>query len=156
VTVVNAYGILKFLHVVSVIAWVGGVTGLAVVTWRLRRERNREILAALLRQATSYGQMIAGPASGIVLLSGAAMVGMAHVGFGTFWVLWGFAGILLHFLVGAVFIRKRTMELGRLASNNGGDDQSLVESASKLWTVQLIYLAIMASVVWAMVLKPTL
>jgi uncharacterized membrane protein len=154
--VVSAYGVLKFLHVLSVIVWVGGVTGLAVVTWRLRRERNREILAVLLRHATSYGQTIAGPASVVVLLSGVAMVGMAGIGFGTFWVVWGFAGIVLHILIGAVFIRKRTLELARLASTNGGDDQSLLEAARKLWMVQLIYVAIMASVVWAMVLKPTL
>jgi len=154
--VVNAYGVLKFLHVLSVIAWVGGVTGLAVVTWRLRRERNREILAVLLRQATSYGQTIAGPASVIVLLSGVAMVGMASIGFRTFWVVWGFAGILLHILIGAVFIRRRTIELARLASTNGGDDQSLLEAARKLWIVQLIYVAIMASVFWAMVVKPTM
>ena len=64
--VVNAYGFLKFLHVLSVVVWVGGVTGLSVVAWRLGRERNREVLPALLRQATSFGQKIAGPASFIV------------------------------------------------------------------------------------------
>lgn len=153
---VNAYGILKFLHILSVMVWVGGVTSLSVVTWRLRRERNREILAALLRQATSFGQTIAGPASLIVLLSGLAMVGMAHIGFSTFWVLWGFGGILLHFLIGAILLRKRTMGLAQLAAANGGNDVALVAAARRLWTTQLIYLAILASVVGAMVLKPTL
>jgi len=154
--VFNAYNVLKFVHVLSVIAWIGGVTCLAVLIWRVRRERNRAILGTLLRHATTYGQMVAGPASGLVLLSGLGMVGMAGIGFGTFWVLWGFTGIVLHFVFGAVFIRKRTMELARLASAEGGDDQSLAEAGGKLWTVQLIYLAIMALVVGAMVFKPTL
>ena len=100
--------------------------------------------------------MVPGPASGLVLLSGLGMVGMAEIGFTTFWVLLGYAGILLHGIIGAVFIRKRTMELARLASTDGADDQSLAEAGGKLWTVQLIYLAIMALVVGAMVLKPTL
>ena len=152
----NAYNVLKFIHVLSVIAWVGGVACLAVLTWRVSRERNRTILAALLQQATTYGQMVPGPASGLVLLSGLGMVGMAEIGFTTFWVLLGYAGILLHGVIGAVFIRKRTMELARLASTDGADDQSLAEAGGKLWTVQLIYLAIMALVVGAMVLKPTL
>ena len=152
----NAYNVLKFIHVLSVIAWIGGVTCLAVLIWRVRRERNRTILAALLQQATTYGQMVPGPASGLVLLSGLGMVGMAGIGFTTFWVLWGYAGILLHGVIGAVFIRKRTMELARLVSTDGADDQSLAEAGGKLWTVQLIYLAIMALVVGAMVLKPTL
>jgi hypothetical protein len=91
-----------------------------------------------------------------VLLSGLGMVGMTGIGFGTFWVVWGYAGILLHFLIGAVLIRKRTMELARLASADGIDEQALAEAGSRLWTVQLVYLAIMALVVGAMVLKPTL
>jgi uncharacterized membrane protein len=153
---VNAYNVLKFIHVLSVIAWIGGVACLSVLTWRVRRERNRTILAALLRQSSVYGQMVAGPGSGLVLLTGLGMVGMAGIGFGTFWVLWGFGGILLHFLLGAVVIRKRTAELTALASADGGDERTLMEAAGRLWTVQLIYLAVMASVVWAMVLKPTL
>ena len=153
---INAYGILKFLHTLSVLVWMGGVTSLSVVTWRLRGERNREILAALLRQATSFGQTIAGPASLIVLVSGLAMVGTAHIGFSTFWVLWGFGGILLHFLIGAIVLRKRTMKLAQLASANSGNDVALAAAARRLWTTQLIYLAVLASVVGAMVLKPTL
>ena len=153
---VNAYGVLKFLHVLSVIAWIGGVGALTILTRRIARERKREILAAWLRQATAYGQMVAGPASGIVLLTGAAMVGMAKLGFGTLWVVWGFAGIVLHILLGAILIRRRTAELATLASAGTGDDAALLEAGRRLWVVQLIYVALMASVVAAMVLKPTL
>lgn len=152
----NAYGALKFLHVLAVIVWVGGVAGLSVVTWRLRSERNREPLAALLRQATTYGQRIAGPASFIVLLTGPMMVGMAHIRFGTFWVLWGFAGLTAHFWIGATAIRRRTSALLQLASAGSGDDAAILAGAGRLWSAQLIYLAIMAAVVAAMVLKPVL
>ena len=152
----NAYGVLKFLHVLSVVVWVGGVTALSIVTWRLRRERNRAVLAALLGQATVFGQRIAGPASFIVLLTGPMMVGMAKIGFGTFWVLWGFAGLTAHFGIGATALRRRTSALLQLASADSGDDAVLVVAARRLWSAQLIYLAIMAAVVAVMVLKPTL
>jgi uncharacterized membrane protein len=151
----NAYAIVKLLHVVSVIAWLGGMTALSIVTWRLRRERDRQILAALLRQATSFGRMIVGPASGIVLLTGPAMVGMAHIGFRAFWVQVGFAGILLHFIIGATLLRKRTDDLASLASANAGDDDALQAAARRLWSTQIIYLAILAVVVAVMVFKPT-
>ena len=111
----NAYGILKFLHVLSVVVWVGGIAALSVVAWRLRSERNREVLAALLRQASFFGQRVAGPASFIVLLTGLMMVGMAHIGFGTFWVLWGFAGLTAHFWIGATALRRRNNALLQLA-----------------------------------------
>jgi uncharacterized membrane protein len=154
--VLNAYGVLKTLHVLSVVVWVGGVTGMSIVTWRLRTERNREVLAALLRQATSFGQRIAGPASFIVLLTGPMMVGMAHIGFGTFWLLWGFAGLTAHFWIGATALRRRANTLMALASSSAEEDAALLLAARSLWSVQLIYLAIMAAVVAAMVLKPTL
>ena len=156
IIVLNAYGVLKFLHVLSVVIWVGGVAGLSVVMWRVRNERNREALAVLLRQASSYGERVAGPASFIVLLTGPMMVGMAHIGFGTFWVLWGFAGLTAHFWIGATALRRRTSALMQLASGGSGDDTAILVAARRLWSAQLIYLAIMAAVVAAMVLKPTL
>jgi uncharacterized membrane protein len=151
-----AYGILKFLHVLSVVAWIGGVIALTILTRRIARERNREILAAWLRQATSYGQMVAGPASGIVILTGLAMVGMAKLGFTTLWVVWGYIGIAVHFWLGAVLVRKRTAELAKLAVVGMGDDAALLEAGRRLWVAQLIYVALMATVVAAMVLKPNL
>jgi putative copper export protein len=154
--VLNAYGFLKFLHVVSVIVWVGGVAALSVVAWRMRNERDRQALTALVRQASTYGERVAGPASFIVLLTGPMMVGMAHIGFGTFWVLWGFAGLTAHFWIGATALRRRTSALLRLASGGSGDDAAILVAARSLWSAQLIYLAIMAAVVAAMVLKPTL
>jgi uncharacterized membrane protein len=154
--VLNAYGFLKFLHVLSVVVWVGGVAGLSVVTWRLRSERNREILAALLRQTSTVGQFIAGSASFVVLITGLMMVGMAHIGFATFWVLWGFAGLTAHFWIGATALRRRTSALLLLATAGSGDDAAIDVAARRLWSAQLIYLGIMAAVVAAMVLKPTL
>jgi hypothetical protein len=152
----NAYNILKFLHVVSVIAWVGGAAAISLLTWRLRGEGNREILKGLFPQLMNYGQKIIAPAAGIVLLTGLAMVGIGRIGFGTFWVLWGFTGIVLHTFMGAVVIRKRTMKLGQLSAANTGDEAALIGASRSLWRAQLLYLLILASVVWAMVLKPTL
>jgi uncharacterized membrane protein len=154
--VLNAYSVLKFLHVLSVVVWVGGVAALSLVAWRLRNERNREALTALVRQASWFGERVAGPASFVVLLTGPMMVGMAHIGFGTFWVLWGFAGLTAHFWIGATALRTRTKTLLQLASTSSGDAAAILVAARKLWSAQLIYLAIMAAVVAAMVLKPTL
>jgi uncharacterized membrane protein len=155
-TVMNAYGFLKFLHILSVIVWVGGVAALSLVAWRLKGERNREALAALVSQASLYGQRVAGPASFIVLLTGPMMVGMAHIGFGTFWVLWGFAGLTAHFWIGATALRTRSKTLLQLASTGAGDEPALLLASRRLWSVQLVYLAIMVAVVAAMILKPTL
>jgi len=156
VPVINAYGVLKFLHVLSVIVWVGGITGLTVVTWRVARERNRAALAVILRHSSTFAQHMVGPASGVVLLTGLAMVGMGHIGFGTFWVLLGYAGIALHGFIGGLFLRKHVAELTHLTTGQAGDDAALLAAARRLWTTQLVYLLILVLVVAAMVLKPTL
>jgi uncharacterized membrane protein len=154
--VLNAYGFLKLLHVLSVVVWVGGVGALSVVAWRMRNERTREALAILVRHASMYGERVAGPASFVVLITGPMLVGIGRIGFGTFWVLWGFAGLTAHFWIGATALRRRTKVLLQLASGGSADDAAVLEASRKLWSAQLIYLAIMAAVVAAMVLKPTL
>jgi uncharacterized membrane protein len=153
---VNAYGILKFIHVLSVILWLGGITALSVFVHRATQERDSGVLPSLLTQVTSYGQKVVGPASGLVLLTGPAMVGIGHIGFGTLWVVWGFVGILIHFVFGAIVLRQRVMKLVAVSTSPTATEAELVVAARRLWRAQLIYLAILASVVGAMVLKPTL
>ncbi len=152
----GAYGWLKFLHVLSVIAWLGGVVSLALVTWRIARERNREALSVLARQSAAFGQGICGPASGVVLLTGLTMVWLGHLGFGTLWVVWGYVGIAIHGFTGGIFLSKRVAELIAIASAPGGDEAALIGAARRLWTTQLVYLLLLATVVGAMILKPTL
>ena len=152
----NTYTILKFLHVLSVVIWIGGLTALAIVTWRVARERNRALLVSIVRQTVSYGQGIVAPASVVVLLTGLAMVGIGHVGFATFWVWFGYGGALVHGLIGGFLIRKRAAEVMALASASGGDDTGLNAAARRLWNTQLMYLVLLSVVIAAMVLKPTL
>jgi uncharacterized membrane protein len=151
---INAYNLLKFVHVLSVVVWLGGISTLSILLWRLRRERNRQVVSAFVQQSISFGQRFVGPTSGLVLLTGLAMVGIAGIGFTTFWVVWGLTGIVVHFIYGAVILRTRSM---RLAEASGGTDDAAFTTASRrLSQAQLVYLLILASVIWAMVLKPTL
>ena len=151
----NAYGIMKSLHVLSVVIWIGGLTALAFVTWRVANERNRSVLTEVLRQSVSYGQRVVGAAAVIVLFSGLALVGIGHIGFGTFWVWFGYGGVLVHGIIGGFLIRKRAAELQQLASTPG-DDAALVTAARRLWNTQLVYLTLLTIVIAGMVLKPTL
>src|SRR5207237_4426370 len=118
--------------------------------------QNRVAIAGIVRQAVSYGQVVVGPAAVLVLLTGLAMVGIGHVGFGTFWVWFGYGGVLVHGLIGGFLIRKRAAEVTQLASAAGGDDAALLAAARRLWNAQLVYLILFAVVIAAMVFKPTL
>jgi hypothetical protein len=140
----------------SVVFWIGGAAGLAFVGWRVAKERNRVLLTALLEQGMAYGQRVIAPSAGIVLLSGLALVGIGHIGFGTFWVWFGYGGVLVQFILGGFVIQKRAGELKRLAAAPAGDDVALVAAARRLWNTQIVYLILFAIVIAAMVIKPTL
>ncbi len=154
--VVTLYGVLKVVHVLSVVVWIGGATALGVVTRRLALARDRATLATLLPQTLRYGRTMAGPSAGLVLLTGMAMVGVGKIGFGTFWVVWGFVGTLLHFAFGATVMRKRTIALSQILTATPADEARLMETSGRLWAGNVIYLLIMASVIVVMILKPTL
>ena len=152
----TAYLLLKFVHVASIIVWIGSVVSVSILTRRISRAANREALGALLRQLEWYGPWIFGLSSLLALASGIAMVLVGHLRFGALWVTWGFVGVAFHILTGSILIRKRTTELATLASTPSVDDARLRTGAARLWQIQLIYLLVMATVVAAMVIKPTI
>src|SRR5262245_20874149 len=123
------YGILKVVHVLGTVAWLGGGLALAVIQMQMLRARDRAALAAFVPRAMQYGPSVAGPASGLVLLSGIAMVviGKLH------WPLWtqlGFLGILIHFVFGFVVMRRRLMSFAQAvaAAPAPGDDARIAQA----------------------------
>jgi uncharacterized membrane protein len=153
---VNTYLLLKFVHVASVVAWIGSVMSVSILIYRLTRTATRETVAAVVGQLNWYGQWIFGPASLLALITGVTMVYVGDLRFGALWVTWGFVGVAFHILTGTIILRKRTTDLAILASNPSVDDARVRASAGRLWQIQLLYLAVMATVVAAMVVKPTI
>jgi uncharacterized membrane protein len=151
----NLYGVLKVVHVLSVVVWIGGAAALgALVAW-LARSRDRATLAAFVPLAGRYGQTMGGPSSILVLLSGIGMMIAGKVGM-ALWAAWGLAGILVHFVYGATIMRKRMAAFARLVSDPAADGTRIADAGATLRRTNLLYLLIMASVIVVMVLKPTI
>jgi uncharacterized membrane protein len=148
----NMYGLLKVLHVLAVVIWIGGVTALWTTALRLGRAGNRAAIATLLPIVARYGQRVAGPASGIVLITGIVMAVIGHLG-QALWVQLGMAGILLHFILGATLVRRSWSQVGRIASEPA-DDSALAAAVRRSSIVSWTYLLLMAAVIATMVLKP--
>ena len=69
--------------------------------------------------------------------------------------LWGLAGWVLFILLGVVATGRAAGELGRLAQTAPGDPR-IAALRGRLTAINVINLLILASVVFAMVFKPTL
>jgi uncharacterized membrane protein len=148
------YGVLKVLHILAAVVWIGGGVMFAMITTRLLRSRDRAALGAVIPQMARQLGAAGGPASGIVLLTGIAMVLVGHIGFGALWVRLGFGGIVLHALFGALVMRKRTMSLIAAVTASVNDDGEVARAGARLRSGMLAYLALMVAVVAIMVLKP--
>ena len=150
------YGILKVVHVLSVVVWIGGAAAFAAVTAQLLRASDSATLAGFLPRSIRFFQTMGGPSSVLVLLTGIVMVIVGRIGFRPLWVSWGFAGMLLHFVWGAMVMRKRTTNLAAAVSATPADEARIAEAGRSLRVATLLYLLITTSVIVVMVLKPTL
>ena len=149
----NLYGVLKFVHVVSVVLWVGGVSALWITTLQIARAGDYATVARLLPVGMTYGQRVVGPGSGLVLITGIWMAFSEHLWSQPF-VGIGIVGILLHFVIGATLVRKNWMRMGELVNGPSRDDAALKAVVGRVTTVTWVYLAIMIIVIAVMVLKP--
>jgi hypothetical protein len=123
--------------------------------WTIVPRLARAGVATALPISARYGQTIAAPASLLVLITGIAMVVIGRIG-SPLWVQWGFAGILLHFILGATLIRANFKTLGRVLSESPAPGAPLAAILRRIRVTSWIYLLLMLSVVAVMVLKPTI
>jgi len=146
----------RFLHVLAVIVWVGGVLTVNIMQVLVGRGSDRAAQVSLLRLSDLYGRAVIAPAAGLTLLTGIVRVEQIDVGYGTLWVVWGIAAIVASIALGASLIRATNAKLLRLAADAALDDPrwpALLRRAATLYGINLLLLL---SALWAMEFKPTL
>jgi len=149
----NWYGVLKVAHVLSAIVWIGGGAAFSILMARLLRAGDRATLAPVLPQLTRTMQAIGGPAAGLVLLTGIAMVVVGRLTFRSLWIGLGFGGIIVLGAFGGLVMSKRLATLEQAVAS--GDDAALALAGSRARRASILLLAIMSSIVVVMILKPT-
>jgi uncharacterized membrane protein len=150
------YSVLKFVHIVAAIIWVGGVITMTLLNVRLASTRNSAAMAALSSVGGFIGQRVFGPAAGITLLAGIATALNAGFPMRSLWIIWGFLVILLSFGMTATLTRFIAQRLGTLAATSNSDGAQIAALQSRLWMLTALNILLLLSAVWAMVSKPTL
>lgn len=154
--IISSYLLLKFLHVIGAILWVGGISTLTILYSQLGRAQESTTLTTLLRVSGFAGRVIVGPAAAITLIAGIATAVIAGFDFGMLWITWGFMGILLSILLGATLIRSTTAGIAQVATAASLDTRRLQALQGRLAGLNVLNLLILLSTVGAMVIKPTL
>ena len=148
------YTTLKFVHVLAAIVWVGGVIAVAVLNGRLISTNDRSSILAISRTSSFFGQAVVSVAALLTLLVGAATAGIGRIGFGSLWIIWGFAAIVLSIALGASLIRITTARLGLAATGDEVSAEQLAGLQRRLALLNTINILLLISAVWAMVAKP--
>ncbi|MGH2616687.1 MAG: DUF2269 family protein [Thermomicrobiales bacterium] len=147
---------LKFAHVAAAAVWVGGVFALTVLNARIARAGEPAAAAAMGQQSEAFGRTVIGPAMGVVLVAGLWMAGQFGIPFNALWIVWGLAGFLAFILIGVVALGRTGAELGALARTAGASDPRVAALGQRMSVLSWLSLLVLASVIWAMVFRPTL
>lgn len=155
-TVFTFYNLFLFIHIVSIVIWLGGLATLVILDLQLAREPEAAGIAALSRAGEFFGRAVVGPVAGIAVLAGIAMVLDSHKSFATLWILWGITGVAASIAFGATMIRSTRERLDDASRTVAGDTERFDALRTKMLRLQVINLVLLVSVVFAMVFKPVI
>jgi uncharacterized membrane protein len=147
---------LKFVHVAAAAVMVGGFLALTVLNARIARAGEPAAAAALGQQSEVFGRTVLGPAMVILLIAGLWMAGQFGIPFTDLWIVWGLVGFVLFILLGVVGLGRTGTELGQVARTAGANDPRVGALRQRMALLGWLSLLVLLSVIWAMVLKPTL
>lgn len=146
---------LKFIHIASVAVWIGGIIALVVLNARMARTGEPSMAASLGQQSEYFGRSVLGPAMGLTLLAGLGTAGVAGFPFSSAWIVWGIVGFILSIAIGVIAVGRTAAELGQVAASAGPSDPRFAATRGRLVTLNVVNVLLLASIVWAMVFKPT-
>ncbi|SIT54331.1 conserved membrane hypothetical protein [Mesorhizobium prunaredense] len=148
------YSIVKFLHVVSAILWVGGGFTLMVLAVRADRAGNIEGMLQAMRATGELGNRFFAPMSMLTLAFGLIMCWF-WVGFSDLWILIGLAGYATTFCIGMFIFKPTADRMAGMIAKDGVTPAALAQGQRILSAARIDY-SVMLVIIADMVLKPTL
>lgn len=148
------YHILKVIHVLMAITWVGGAITVQVLVSRMRKDRARMVATA--NDIEWIGNHVYLPSSLVLLAMGLIMVlGFDFYELTTPWVAIGLLGIVATIITGAGVIGPQIKKINAMVEQRGVEDPGAAAAIERLFVISRMDLTVLIIVVLAMVLKPT-
>ncbi|MEX2284458.1 MAG: DUF2269 family protein [Gemmatimonadota bacterium] len=148
------YNFLKFVHIVSIIIWIGGLTHAFPVEPSGGRLRQAGTRAGLGEQGGALSMIVFMPAVVLTLITGIGLVQVGRLGFGQIWILWGIIGTIVSFIVGGVLTGGTARKLGQQLARGEIDAARAAAVQRRIMVFVILNLLVLFSIVWAMVTKP--
>lgn len=150
------YELLKLIHVLAAITWVGTSIEQQLVGARAMSSKERGRLAHFVDEADWVGVRIMTPAAIVVVIAGILMVIESGWNFTDTWILIGIGLFVLTSLNGMVFLTPQTRKLKPLIAERGEDDAGVQALVKRVTLASRVDLLILIAIVADMVIKPGL
>ncbi len=150
----DSFELMKTLHVLAAVIWVGGAAAVQVLAIRIQRQSDPAKMAAFAKDAEWVGTRVFTPASVLVLLLGIGMVLQGYPEFSDLLIILALVGIAFSAVVGSTYLGPTSGKLGRMIEERGVDDPQAQRTLSRLFLVSRIELTVLLLVVVDMVVRP--
>ena len=151
---VTYYNVLKTIHILAVVIWVGGGFTLNILGTRVTRTQDGPRMLAFAADAEWVGQRIYMPSSIVVLVGGVLAVIEGPWGFDDPWVGIGIAGIIVTALTGSLYFGPELGRISEIGRSRGVDDPEVQRRIARLVPLLRIDLVILLLIIVDMVIKP--
>jgi uncharacterized membrane protein len=151
----DSYELLKALHVIAIVIWVGGDVTLTTLGIVFERRRDGETMAALGKMGAWIGTRIYTPALFAALGFGVALVQKGGFGWGRFWIDFALAGWAVAATVGVGFVGPELGRIDRAAQQLGPDSAEVGRRVKRLFAVFRFDTALLILIVLDMTAKPS-
>lgn len=152
----NGYILLKTVHVLAAVAWVGGALTQNILATRLIKANDGTLMARFARESEWVGTHIYLPSSLLLLGFGIWMVATSAWNFTDLWIIIGILGILATVITGAFFMGPTAKKVAAGIEERGPDNPEVRGLIERILMVGRVDLAVLFLVVIDMVAKPTL
>ena len=146
------YNVLKSVHVLGAVVWVGGALMTQLYAVRVTRSGDAARTAAFAKDTEFISMRAFIPASLALVLTGFAMVADADWNW-DFWLVFGIVIWALSFLAGILFLGPESGRIGRLIEEQGAESPEAQRRISRIFLFSRVELALLLAVVVAMTAK---
>lgn len=150
----TVYELLKFIHVLAAITWVGTAIEQQIVGTRATSSGDPGRLAHFLEEAEWVGLRIMTPAALVAVLAGVSMVIESGWNFSDTWIAIGIALFVVTALNGMLYLTPQTKKLRALFAERGQDDPEVRARIQRTTLATRIDLLVLILIVADMVIKP--
>jgi uncharacterized membrane protein len=147
------YDLIKYVHVLAAITWVGGAFYAQMMAVQIQRSTDPSDLSKFGRQAELIGTRVFIPASIVLFVAGAILVAQRW-SFTQAWVSIAIALWLVSVLSGALYLGPRSKRIGELFAAEGPASVAARTLLARLFLVSRLELVSFAVIVFLMVVKP--